>query len=134
MISKILEALIGSRKRVIAVIPSTELAILRENAKAKALNKANLTAATAHHFFEYVNTVSAERLAVESEKVTSEAKESFLKTERNQLLKAEFNWLEEEGERIISDLLASHGIESTGDYELDVSTGEVSREEEISHA
>lgn len=128
ILNALLEALKGTRKQVIAVIPSEELKGLREVVKAQMLNQVNGKAATLEHYFNYVLPISADRFVTEHEKIRQEIKHSFFESGRSRLIEAEFNRLKGEKERLFMAVLAAHGIDYTDSIELDVATGEVTRE------
>lgn len=131
MLNKLLEDLTGTRQRVIAIIPAEELTAARELAKQQTLLKLNTKAALAEYHFNHFSKVDAVRLVTEGKKMTDESTELFYKTERSQLLEAEYNRLNALEDELVTKLLAAHGIEYTDETSLDIATGEVSIDEKI---
>ena len=133
MLNKLLEALTGTRQRVIAVIPATELTELRELTKQQTLIGLNTKGALAESHYKYMYEIDATRLVLEKDKVMDESTELFYKTERSQLLEAEYNRLNALEDELVTKLLAAHGIEYTDETSLDIATGEVSIDEKIDY-
>ncbi|MCM3632901.1 hypothetical protein M3180_06195 [Paenibacillus camelliae] len=131
MLNKLFEALTGKRQRVITVIPATELTEIRELSKAQWLLELNTRSALAQSHFEYAQSISAERVSLENEKVIEESTQLFVKTERSQLLESEYERLKALEDELITKLLAAHGIEYTDDTYFDIASGEVSIEEDV---
>lgn len=131
MLKAMLEAMTGSRKRVIAVIPAADLAEIREIKKARFMNLKKTESAVAQSFFNFLQTVSADRLAEIPDVVATEAKAFFVASERSIQLNKEFDFLLNQEQRLVSELLSSRGIEFRKGISLDSVTGEVEEEVNI---